>query len=847
MGTPQVFATAIVVSVFVCGPLARPQDSPPLAAERSATPSDTMGAPVIDDIAFSGLRRIATQTVKTHLSSRAGEKFNPARIDGDVRELARLGWFATIRVETEDTEGRSDAFAWRRVRLVFYLEERAFLTNVEYNGSRLLSRQQIDKLLADKKLTPRLGEPENPISLHRIADAIQSALADVGHPDARVQIRQQQSSNATTTARFEITDGPHLPVERVSFEGHPEMSAKLLRRQMQRLTPHALFAGLRGRNSYTRAAFEEDRERLLAYYQNHGFPQARIGAARVSAFEKNSRRWLPWPHNVTHTRLAVAVPIEAGPLYRIATVETADALARAAIARGKTEVVPPDLKPGRLYSARAIENLRRAWQLRVQPRSSRSAAASLPNVEAIRAFDATNHTVRVKLDLSPTPPYIVRRLEFLGNRRFPDQYFRSRILLKEGTPLDDRALEAGLARLARTGYFKPIKKEDVHVETNDVTRTADVSIRMEERGQQRALLVGGRGQFGSTLGIAYTVFNLLDREELLSSHIEGGPESLQLAVSFAKEGFLGSRGSLALSVFNTLLRPRLTSSAKGPFFKQQSEGIDSTCTYALTNVDALSVSYDLSHSRTQYSPIVPAGITGLSVSDVRTDTSSHSAGFGWTHDTGDERIVLADSVSGGWLGGSENLVRAKFEYGRIFRDPIVRHNAWAFRTNFAAVGSYSGDMPAYARVFSGEEFVRGLRAGEFGPDAIESSVSSSNTPKYSASPAGADLLTAANAEYRVPLTAGTEAAGFFDLGSALLLPNWLGRARPSLIDSTNGILHGSTGIELRWTLPAIGVPVRAYYAWNVLRLDRALLMPDGSLFHAHNRFAAFGWGLGKLF
>jgi outer membrane protein assembly factor BamA len=303
MGTPQVFATAIVVSVFVCGPLARPQDSPPLAAERSATPSDTMGAPVIDDIAFSGLRRIATQTVKTHLSFRAGEKFDSARIEGDVRELAHLGWFATIRVETQDASDRPEVSEPRHVRLVFYLEERAFLTKVEYCGSRLLSRQQIDKLLADKKLTPRLGEPENPISLHRIADAIQSELADMGHPDARVHIRLEQSSNATTTARFEINVGPHLPVERVSFEGHPEMSAKLLSRQMQRVTPHALFAGLRGRNSYTRAAFEEDRERLLAYYQKHGFPQARIGAARVSAFEENSRRWLPLPHRVTHTRL----------------------------------------------------------------------------------------------------------------------------------------------------------------------------------------------------------------------------------------------------------------------------------------------------------------------------------------------------------------------------------------------------------------------------------------------------------------------------------------------------------------------------------------------------------------
>src|SRR5262249_37241710 len=151
-------------------------------------------------------------------------------------------------------------------------------------------------------------------------------------------------------------------------------------------------------------------------------------------------------------------------------------------------------------------------------------------------------------------------------------------------------------------------------EANDLTRTVDIAIHVEERGQQRVSLVGGRGQFGSTLGIAYTVFNLLDRDELLSSRIEGGPESLQFAMGLAKEGFLGSRGSLALSMFNTFLRPHLTGSVKGPFFTQQSAGLDATGTYVLTNSDTITLSYNLSRSKTQYSPTLPAGITGLSVS-----------------------------------------------------------------------------------------------------------------------------------------------------------------------------------------------------------------------------------------
>jgi len=340
----------------------------------------------------------------------------------------------------------------------------------------------------------------------------------------------------------------------------------------------------------------------------------------------------------------------------------------------------------------------------------------------------------------------------------------------------------------------------------------------------------------------------LDREELLTSKIEAGPEVLQLALGFAKEGFFGSRGSLALSVFNTFLRPRLTGSVKGPFYTQRTQGMSADWSYALSSTNTFSANYSLSHSLTSYAPNLSTGLTGFTVSDVRTESSSRAVGTGWTRDTGNERIDFANSVSGGWLGGTENVARSKFEYGRILHDPLFGHeNAWAFRTTFSGAGSYSGDMPLTARLFAGDAYVRGLRDGELGPSAVVSSISAKGATNYSASPAGANLIGAMNAEYRVRITTGTEAVGFFDLGSGFLMPNWLGPSRPWLIDSTNGIVHGSTGMELRWTLPAVGVPVRAYYALNVLRLNRPVWMPDSSLLRVHNRFAAFGWGHGSLF
>jgi outer membrane protein assembly complex protein YaeT len=857
----QVIAAMLAVPSMVCALPAAPRQDLPDGREAVKSRIQTAEGTIIEDISFVGLRRIARQAVAEHISTRVGDTIDVARLARDVRSLGQLEWFESIRVEEmndDDKRVMSDFEEnTKRVRLQFYLEERPFLASVTYDGSRLISKQQIEKFLADQNIVMKFGEPENPLTVHRSIAAIRLALAELGHPEAQVKLSRKADTNGSVHLRFEIADGLHLRVTRVTFEGHTGLSTKTLRLQMERLRPDTMFAGLRGKDTYTRGRFAEDRERILAYYRNHGYPEARVGMARVWKVEGTSRQWLPWPRTKPEMRLLVSVPVESGPYYRLELVQVSQELRDAAASpRDKVPAIPQEIRRGKPYSAQAIETLRRAWESRVQlnpKHATPTEGASLGGpeaigVEAVRTFDPASHIARIYLQRSLAPSYLVRRLEFRGIHRFPDRYFRRRIPLTEGAPFNDNALETGLARLARTSYFKPIKNEDVHVKANDVTRTVDVTINIEELGQQRASLVGGRGQFGSTLGIVYTIFNLLHGEELLSSQVEGGPESLQLAIGFAKEGFLGTRGSLALSLFNTLLRPRLTGSAKGPFFMQQSQGVNATWTYALTRSDSLNVSYDLAHTSTQYSSILPPGFTGLQTSDIPADTLSRGIGLGWTHDTGAQRIVMTESILGGWLGGTENAVRSKAEYGRIWHDPwIDARNAWAMHGGFKAVGSYSGDLPFYARLFAGDDFVRGLRAGELGSQATVSSASSSGVTKYSASPAGANLVGAANAEYRMPIGTGTELSGFFDIGSGMLLPQWLGSTRPALIDTTNRVLHASAGIQVQWTVPGIGVPLRAYYAVNVLRLDRGLPMPDGSSFHAHDRFSAFGWALAPMF
>jgi outer membrane protein assembly complex protein YaeT len=807
-------------------------------------------APIIDEIVFVGLRHIAADAARAQISSRASARLNAKKIELDVKALGRLGWFGEIAVEIEPAANAlvSDHDVVPHVRVVFRVTELPYLAKIEYAGSRLISRAQIEKPLSEKQAAPRLGAPADPAGLQRISSTIEEALAELGHPQARVEIRREECANGTVRVRYVIDDGPHIPVGRIEFAGHPEVSAKLLKHEMRRTGPGALFASWRGMDAYTREGFAEDRSRILIYYQDHGFPEARVGAARTSVYEKTGRRWIPWLHRKTEERLAVTVPVEAGPFYRVASVHVSPEVAEASGKHAAKLLAHSKTQGGTAYSAKGLEDLRHLWVTAIQLKRKGEDGLAERNVESSRSFDSETHLVRERIEFSDAPPYLVRRIEFSGLHRFSDRYLRRRIGLREGQPFDERALEAGLARLARTGYFHQIKKEDVRVQTDDITHTADLSIRVSEAGQQRASFSGGVGQFGSTLGIAYALFDLLQREELLTAQLDGGPESLQIVLGLVMEGFLGSRGALAISVFDNVLRPRFASTVKGPFYKSQTEGVNTGWSYPVTRTDSLAVNYSLSRTNTYYSFVLPPNLAGLAPSDLRAETSSSAVGLGWTHDAGSERLFVNNSISGGWLGGTENVIRSNEEYSRIFPDPFFNHqNAWAFRTTFSAAGSYQGNMPLYAMLFSGDAQVRGLNSGELGPYAVVPSVSSSGNQTYTAVPAGANVISAANAEYRVPLGGGTQAVGFFDLGSGRLLPNWMGPERPTLLDAANGLLHGSVGLELQWTVPEVQVPVRAYYAINLIRLNRFLELPDGSLFHAHNRLFAFGWALGTLF
>jgi outer membrane protein assembly complex protein YaeT len=835
----------------------RSAGSPPPPASSHESKSDSG---IVRRIEIAGLRRLPEAAVRARLASRIGQPLDPAAVERDVRALNAMGWFDSVHVEVEhlpvlraeagpnlplrDYLGRSlEAYSdvapggeyggagqanslshSALLRLVFVVEERPFLAGVEFTGARRLSEKEIEALLRERDLLPRPARPRDPTALWRAARAIEAALAELGHGRARVTLKLAEVPTHAVRATFVIREGPRVPVTHVTFEGNSAFNEKELRRQMQRVAPHAWFAGWRGKTTYTEDRLGEDLEYLARFYRNRGFPLVRLGEPRIELVGERYHRWLPWPQQRVQPRFHISIPIEEGTFYRVEAIrmegpglDALDGLPRGA---GRFTTLEP-------YSEQKLLRARDAVR-----RAGAAASGFAPDVEVVPQFDAATGTVRAMLRARPVENYTLRRIEFTGHHRFSDRFYRRHLGLAEGDRYDALKLEAGLAQMARSGFIRPVGREHISLLFDQAARAVDVTIKVEEIGRQRISFSGGVG----AVGVAYNLFDFFGGEEMLTGYVEGGPPAVRILVNLTKEGLFGTRASLGLSLVHQVVRPRLPGGG-GSLFNSGSTGVKPSLQMPVSARDTVALRYEFARTSTRFDagPLVP------DLAPVTLRTARSTLGASWVRSGGDYQLQTDFDLAGGALGGQEDWLRTSHQAAALAPDPLSRgRNTWAARGLLAGVSRApwsSAALPMHTRFFVGHEFVRGLRSADLAPaQTSQSGVSGSN---------GANLLIAANLEYRIPLDAPSdarptrfEAAAFLDAGAGWLLPGWSG-------DSSAGhVARASLGMELRWTLPARVGSTALPLGGETVRVHWAL-SPLAQRFTG--RRTALGWALGSLF
>ncbi|TWT36916.1 Outer membrane protein assembly factor BamA precursor [Posidoniimonas corsicana] len=272
-----------------------PIGSQRIGPETVATPAPTglsmlAGEELVADIRVEGNKTIPAPKITAQLSTRVGRPFDSAALARDVRKLASMPWFVSVRPYSERTEnGRI---------VILRVVERSTVRYVSYLGNSKLK----DKKLA-KETGLKEGAAVDPYLVEDGRRKILAAYADAGFPNAQVTILEGDQADDRGIV-YVINEGVKQKIWKVQFEGNDSDFASDRRLKTRVQTKPGYFYLIGG--NFNRETLDGDLRKLTEYYRAFGFFQAKVG--RTLEFGETGE-WV-----------TVKFVIHEGPRYEVRTV-----------------------------------------------------------------------------------------------------------------------------------------------------------------------------------------------------------------------------------------------------------------------------------------------------------------------------------------------------------------------------------------------------------------------------------------------------------------------------------------------------------------------------------------------
>ncbi|MGH7359314.1 MAG: BamA/OMP85 family outer membrane protein, partial [Candidatus Rokuibacteriota bacterium] len=254
-------------------------------------PPEPRPVPTVRDIGVEGNRRIQAPAILNRVQTKIGDPFAPAALRDDVRSIFALGFFDDVQLRTEEFEGG--------VRVIFVVVERPLLREVSFEGNSELTTDELRE-----KAAIRIGVLYNPVEVQRAQEAIREKYEDEGFFGVQITPRTERTPEGDLRVVFRIEEGPKLHIDRIVIEGNSALSASQIKDSMQ--TRERLY-WIFPFSTVQRRVFDDDVERILQLYGDHGHLQARVESHEI----------IP---DLDRKKVTLRIRVVEGPQFRTGTI-----------------------------------------------------------------------------------------------------------------------------------------------------------------------------------------------------------------------------------------------------------------------------------------------------------------------------------------------------------------------------------------------------------------------------------------------------------------------------------------------------------------------------------------------
>lgn len=495
---------------------------------------------LIQDIDVSGNRKVPSETIKARIYSRAGDVYDEAALQRDLRSVWNTGYFDDVRVEREESPK-----GWI---IHFYVREKPTIRTIDYHGLNSVSQSDVLERYKKAKVGLTVDSPYDPTKVIKAKVALQQLLSEHGRQFAAIAVQVQQIPPASVSVTFSVKEGPKIKVGKITFQGNQHVPSRKLRAAMKNLHPIGIPSSIFLENIFSKtfdaSKLEEDAERVRDALQQRGYFKATVEDPKTQLRDVTGGLHIPVIQKRPAKVMDITIALEEGPKFKLKgiTFKNYKAITNTVIMRNLFPIKDGDTFDTHMLQ-KGIENLRKAY-----------GELGFINFAQVPSFDIDDEKklIKVNIDIDEGKAYYVRRIEFQGNTTTRDRIIRRELLIQEGQVFNSRAWEVSVLRLNQLNYFESLKPEDdTERKLDDANGTVDLIVKVKEKGKNSIGLTGGvSGLEGSFIGLNYQTNNFLGLGETLTVQANVGSLSRVLLFGFTEPYMFDRPLQLGFTVFS---------------------------------------------------------------------------------------------------------------------------------------------------------------------------------------------------------------------------------------------------------------------------------------------------------
>jgi outer membrane protein insertion porin family len=604
------------------------------------------------------------------VTTKIGDPLAPAGLRDDVRSIFGLGFFDDVQVRTEEFEGG--------IRVIFVVVERPLLREVSFEGNAEVKTEDLRE-----QATIRVGVLYNPVEVQKAEEAIRQKYEDEGFFGAQIVPRTERTPEGDLRVVFRIEEGPKLHIDRIVIEGNQALTASQIKAAME--TKERVY-WIFPFSTVQRRVFEDDAERILQLYGDHGYIQARVESTEI----------VP---DLARKKVTLRVRVVEGPQFRTGTITiTGNEML-------STEEVRKHLKlvEGGIYNRGAV----RAAVRSLGDRYSELGRARA-QIDPRAVNDLVNLRADVTLSIVEGGPVYVERINITGNTKSSEKILRRELRVAEGELFTFQKLVRSRQRLFNLQYF-----DEVTVDTEQGSSPDKIVVNINVK--ERATGVFSIGAGYSSLDSLFATLDITQR------NLFGRGQELFLRFRIGAESRLGLVGFTEPYLFDIPLKAGFDvydRQREYDDFTEERLGGDVRASYPLTEFVSLSGVYRLEDvDITDVAETASEDLKqeeGTKLNSVIEFTLARDSRDNFFEPTQGSRNALEFSFAG--LGGDTQYYKFVAETAWFFPLPVF-NLVWAVRGLYGMAEGWGGqEVPIFERFFlGGANTLRGQGTREVAP------------------------------------------------------------------------------------------------------------------------------------